>query len=278
MFSCIPWTANHKVGSSFTVLSLSSFPVLFLICGFSALAPRVGAEQEYTDWTIDYFGDEPETMLLWKFDEPGAHLDTSPGGYLLRFADEGVTTGVPGRFGEGLLIEGPRSNSNDSFAQSPASVRAFNEEALTVEFWFQPLSNRPAGGATLSYFFDKRYSDPTGIQLILSSAGDDLDSLRMVVGNGERTKSLSTMPLIWEEGEWYHIAVTYHLEGDDGILRIYRDGELLSEEIAGGFGPLDQGTRFFRIGNRLGSNYGSVPGVYDNFRVSSRALEFAPEP
>lgn len=254
-----------------------SFPLALLAWCLAAL-PGI-AESPYTAWAEDYTGLEPNTVLLWKFDEPQTGLDSSGNGYDISFSREGVETGISGKFGQGFLSVSPKSATsdlNEGYAQSAASIPALPGNAVSIEFWYQPFANEPTEGQGISYFFDKKYTDAAGAQLLLSSLDGTSNSMQWVVGNGSRSAVVATGSLVWEAERWYHVAATYENRSGDGVLRIFRDGELLTESIEPDFGDLATGERFFRLANRLGSLYGPVPGTYDNFRISEIAYDYAP--
>src|SRR5690606_2181908 len=76
------------------------------------------------------------------------------------------------------------------------------------------------------------------------------------------------------------LAVTYENVDGDGVMKIFRDGVVLAQRVVSDFGDLDPGTRWWQLANRLGSSYGSMPGYYDNFRISDVAYNYSniPEP
>ncbi len=162
---------------------------------------------------------------------------------------------------------------------------------MSVEFWFRPLEDGVASG-NLAYFFDKQYTTKYGLQLRLDNTDSKaLGALSFLVGNGvDSNLSLKTGGLEWNADQWYHVAVTFELIGDDATIKIFRDGQQLGSRIGEGFGPMvnsvevtgtDAKNYFWRLGNRLGSSYGSTPGYFDNFRISDVAYQYAapiPEP
>lgn len=238
-------------------------------------------DSPYTAWISDYVGDEAHTLGLWKFDNPDpaadASLNRSYSQRAAKLSKSGVQTGVPGKFGEALLSKGGtnavggRSTGNDSYASFSSEL--FNGSAISIEFWYSPLSATPGKGGTYSYFFDKMYTEKSGIMLVLT----DDNKLRLTVGNGTKTALLHPPETIsFAPGEWYHFAVTYENVDGNGILKLYLNGDLFSSRSVAGFGDLDGGSKPWRLGNRLGSSYGSAPGYYDNFRVSDVAYPYAP--
>ncbi len=235
----------------------------------------------YTDWQFDYTGNEANTLLLWKFDQPSPRTDSSGNGKtaVLASPNPNATTGEEdGKFGQSYY-SGTYSNANDSFAQAYSSTSLMSNAALSVEFWYRPLDSAIAS-SNHAYFFDKKFNTTSGIYLRLNNTGGETGTLDLSVGNGSNSASLRTDSLVWSADTWYHIAVTFENVDGDGILKIFRDGNVLAETTADGFGDIATGSNLWRMGNRLGSGYGSVPGYFDNFRISSVAYEYAaiPEP
>lgn len=242
----------------------------------------------YTGWIDDYTGTEAHTLGLWKFDDSQNYgvnsASNSPYHEMnMSFASKGVEVGAPGKFGTSFFSRGTdnepgRSIANDSHATLAGSPALFNGSALSIEFWYSPVV--PAGelGAGYSYFFDKMKNDPTGVQLRLNNTNEPKQRLTFTVGNGDKVVSANTRELTWEVGAWYHIAVTFENVNGDGVLKIFRDGEELASTVSVNFGDMAAGTQSWRVANRLVSSYSSVPGYYDNFRVSDIAYSFAPVP
>lgn len=239
----------------------------------------------YTAWQNDYTGNEANTLLLWKFDNdnPSSNYgyDYSGGGHNATFHSTGTQTGVSGKFGTSFLSGPDRSSANDSYARNTASSDVFNGSALSVEFWFRPVVD---GGttSTLSHMVDKRYADP-GVGLLLTfrnTEGGNQGYLALSVGNGTTLASLNTAGLDWDADTWYHIAVTFENVDGDGIMKIFRDGKEAASRVVDDFGDIDPGTRWWNLANRIGSSYGSMPGYYDNFRISDVAYNYSaiPEP
>lgn len=233
----------------------------------------------YTDWQFDYTGNEANTLMLWKFDQPAPKSDASGNGKTAALAatNPNATVGeVDGRFGQ-AFYSGSYSTSNDSFAQAAGSAALMSASALSVEFWYQPLSDTIAPG-NHAYFFDKKFDTKLGTYLRLNNTDGKAGSLDFSVGNGTVSANLRTGSLAWEAETWYHIAVTFENVDGDGVLKIFRDGNVLAETIVPDFGSISNSGSLWRMGNRLGSGYGSLPGYFDNFRISSVAYDYAPIP
>jgi len=260
----------------------------FLLSCFAAFASATitqAATLPYTGWVDDYTGTEAHTLGLWKFDDSQNYgvnsVADSP--YGMNFASKGTEVGVPGKFGTSFLSRGTgdepgQSSGNDSYAAITSSATLFNGSALSIEFWYSPVV--PAGdlGGGYSYFFDKMKNDSAGVQLRLNNTNEPKQRLTFTVGNGSKIVSANTKELTWEVGTWYHIAVTFENVDGDGVLKIFRDGEELGSTISTGFGDMVTGTQSWKVANRLVSGYSSVPGYYDNFRVSDIAYGYAPVP
>lgn len=244
-------------------------PLRILLISVLLGSPVMGAD---ASWQVDPTGEEPGTLALWKFDSIDAPGANSALEYdvPLSFSSVGTETGagVPGKFGHAfrsLADHGDSSTNNDSFAEAKASVSLFSEQALTVDFWFLPEASSHRGT-----FFDKKRTDHAGIRLFSSRN----DRLVLEIGNGERTQGLIIENVLWEPGKWAHLAATFENSGESASLRLYRDGVLLGERVLPGFGNLASGQHPWRIGNRRVAAYASMPGCYDNFRISS--LPFQP--
>lgn len=241
-------------------------------------APVLAYAEPYTDWRNDYVGNEPGTVLLWKFDNPAPKSNSAGSGYTATVGDN-VTVGVAeGKFGTGFY-SAERSTAADSYAQVAGSAGILPTNAMSIEFWFKPVADGVATG-NLSYFFDKKFTTDSGVYLALSNTSPSQGALVFSVGNGNTSGSLKTGNLSWDADLWYHIAITFENLDGDAYLKIFRDGEVLASTRLLEFGDLANGSSLFRLGNRLGSSYGSVPGTYDNFRISNIAHEYSniPEP
>lgn len=261
----------------------------------------------YTGWMNDYTGSEANTLLLWKFDNTGTEenpsygADSSGNGHYARFATgtgggdtqtdigsaAGLTaTGVTGKFGTGFQ-SGPGSSTDHNAYVRNTNAAVFNGAAISVEFWFNPEFDG-VGTQNWVWLFDKwrananpgSNADNSGIALRISQAGTGNEGrLEFLVGNGTSTSNAFTESLEWEADTWYHIAVTFENINNDGHLKIFRDGQLLGDNTVVDFGDAAAGSYTWRLGNRITSSYGSAPGIYDNFRISSVSYEYAiPEP
>ncbi len=264
---------------------LKTLPLTLAACWMatSAVAATIPL---YTAWVNDYTGEEAHTIGLWKFDnpDPAANSSTNPA-YAhpeATFHSTGTQTGVPGKFGEAFLSTS-KSTANNSYASFTSTP--FNGSAMSVEFWYSPLSTFPGTGSSYSYLFDKMFDDNSGMKLILTNT----NKLRLTIGNGTAIKGMNPSEAITlVAGEWYHFAVTYENAGDqivegetikgDGTVKLFLNGNLLAEATYANFGDLNSGTRGWRLANRVGSTYGSLPGYYDNFRISDIAYNYGPAP
>lgn len=236
----------------------------------------------YTDWASDYSGSEPHTLLLWKFDQPSPRSNSAASAYAVASSGPRTAPGVDGgKFGEALLIP-ERASGETDFVQASGSISSlFSASAMSVEFWFRPLEDGIVSG-NLAYFFDKQYNTRYGLQLRLdSSVAGNPGALSFIVGNGvDANLGVRTGGLDWKADQWYHIAVTFEEINNDATIKIFRDGVMLDSATREGFGPMVNSGSLWRVGNRLGSSYGSLPGYFDNFRISDVAYQYAaiPEP
>lgn len=252
----------------------------------------------YTAWASDYSGSEANTLLLWKFDNPtprGNSAGATHGATVVTSTVEGVPrteAGVAGgKFGEAFYIP-ERVNADRNYARitgSAATLLGTTIPALSVEFWFKPID--PATPS--AYFVDYQFTSNRGMQLQLVKATDGTGSLSFSVGNGQNiivdgkevkapgsTFSIQTGVLDWNVDQWYHVAVTFEEVGNESVLKVFRDGSLLASGSREDFGSMVDNGIVWRVGNRLGSNFSSMPGYMDNFRISNVAYQYAaiPEP
>ncbi len=182
-------------------------------------------------------------------------------------APEGIEWVASGKDGKGLKVSEPSANEDLSrygFFQVPYTVLHDRLEAcdLSVSFWYQPLDSEPGGEKGYRYFIDNQYSSKAGFVLYMTGGSH---AMTLVVGNGQRILGISSGALSWRAGKWYHIQFSYTC--DSGTLKLYRDGEELAFQIDPAFGKIAVSGKHLRVGNRLGSTYSPLPGIYDDFTV-----------
>lgn len=245
-----------------------------LVFSFAAAIPAEAAP--YTGWASDYTGNEANTLALWKFDSPDPALDSSSGGHSIAFHAGSTQTGVEGKFGEAFQSLGPRSTTNSGYAIAADTGGVLNSSELSVDFWFRP-SFVVSDLAAWNTLFDKSGAT-SGLWLRMNAEG----ALTLLIGNGTVQSSVSTGALSWDASTWYNIAVTFkNSSGEAGgaaEAQIFVNGFREGGRTLEGFGNLGSNNQNWKIGQRRTQSYSSVPGYYDNFRVSSVAYDYAPIP
>ncbi len=240
----------------------------------------------YTAWANAYDGTSDNTIVLYHFNQPAESLTDSnaatgasslgTANILTNIAHSQV--GVSGKFDLAFQSDSPKTTANEGYAQlgnGGAFGSAFATSELSVEFWFKPFSSTPwSASGGLGYLVDHMYTlgGTTGFSMyFINNAGQ----VRVDVGNGTSGLTLSTSDLTWEADTWTHLAFTY----EDGVgLKLFQDGNNVASVTSTDFGSLGADTHNLRLGNRLGSGYGSQPGVFDEFRISNVAYDYTPVP
>ncbi len=243
----------------------------------AAVALPAYAAEPNTGWQEGYTGEEPNTLLLWKFDGETSDeqlRDASPHGRNATLRGESEDRlGVEGKFGQGLRV---LAGTGERTGVYLADTRALHSAtgALTVELWYKSTNNG------FGWIIDKKQADSMHWGFYLTRDRDN--QLKFQVGNGEKSETLQTEGLTWTPNAWYHLAITFENTGDpdtgDATISLYRNGEQLGTRTLEGFGDLEPNTRPFTIGDReTGTNGGGEGrGVYDEVRVSNVAYTFTP--
>lgn len=259
-----------------TTLGVSA--LLCFSAAFAVAAPYYG-------WTDDYSGSEAGTLLLWKFDgnyTPGdansaALADSSPNNRRIQAPTGSVVSvgdSVSGKWGGGFRLgDADGTAASSKLVGANTTTSALGTVATSVEFWFQPLTLSLNG----SYLADKKYTSNSGASLRFAASGTN--RLVAEVGNGSASLQVISSNLDFELDTWYHIALTY--TADTGTLKLFLNGIMLGSSVSADFGELSAGNPAWSLGNRVSSVYNSAPGIYDNFRVSDVAYDYAvpvPEP
>lgn len=245
---------------------------MFAALIFASVGGNVAAEP-YTGWKNDYEGTEEGTILLWKFDEGDPTIDSSGNKYQVSRIVMPAAEEPEGKFGAAVRLAGPSNpDKNENYVQGvSSSADALPTEGFSIELWFKAdgysTNDHSAGG----YIFDKMYSDKEGVALSYSRQEKTLSAR---TGNGTEILRVVSQPVEFSENQWTHLALTW--DSQSGVFRIYQDGNVVGESVNPDFGSIAPGRRVFRLGNRNGSLYSSMSGVYDNFRVSSVVYTYAP--
>jgi hypothetical protein len=255
--------------------------VAALGCGLVWAGPAVAAP--YTAWQNEYTGSEAHTLALWNFNEGATTADSSENGNTLAIVSPAAAQ-AGGKFGWGLNV--PRSTDHDSNAQAAGSTGLFPtgaDPSLSIEMWvkFKESNPLPDSGNLLMYLVDKYYgaaTDKGGYQIFYQSDSNNNRYLKFIVGSGSSTFTLTATNPDFQANTWYHLAAVYDAATDTSTL--YQNGISIGSRAATTpFSIANDSARLVRIGNRLGSSYGSFDGVIDGVRISDVAYQFAvPEP
>jgi len=176
------------------------------------------------------------------------HLD---GSYDGAQGEPGIPTGttfVPGRYGQGVLVD-----ITDTLVYSTAGNLERTQGA--IEFWLQPNWN---GNDEQSYTF---FEVGTGWFNRMRILKDGANNLRFLVWDSAHEYGVAYNVAHWLAGEWHHVAVTW--QGTD--LALYADGQLRdSSHIAR---PPDLLAETMTVGS---SHWGDqqANAVLDEFRIS----------
>lgn len=211
------------------------FAALVLSIAISAHSdPNVGLVARYTFETLDK-GRIPDV--------------SGKGNDLLA---QGKVSLAPGRVGQAVVI------GKDGYPQAPFSPSLELGGEMTLEAWVKPDNNPPTG---MRIFDRATIGGSDGFMLDTWPQGH----LRLITSSGYLQYD---QPLAF--GEWTHVAVTYSL--DEGAARLYCNGQLVAEGIAGG--KLNPSQWPLNLGASQGGG-DRFSGLMDEVRIYNRAL--APE-
>lgn len=223
-------------------------------------------------WQTEYTGEDAtgdHVIGLWQFNDGAETADSSSNNFELNvegaeFVGEGKFGGSMESFRGWPEVDDPhRVWVKDYPKLSPKGP-------FTIEMWISPkaeLADYPD-----AFLFDKRYVSENDYQLILESP-DSLNQrrLRLVLGFGDDSKTFRSDAVVYEAGEWYHIAATYDAAG---TVQFFRNGTDLGSQTIEDVGAISPGNRKLSIGDRIGSYYHGFPGYIDQVRLSEGVLEF----
>jgi hypothetical protein len=236
--------------------------------------PLLSAETTAQTWQTGYSGVDskgPRVIGHWRFDAGSETVDSGRLGLSGKL--DGAVPAAEGKFGGGIEsfpgwpIEDKHHSVmiNDHPELSPAG-------AFTVEMWIKPKAKLKE--ASLAYLLDKKYASQNDYQWLLSSPDrEGRRRMTVVLGFGEDTETFVTDFLSFEEGVWQHVAFSYDAAG---TVRFFRNGSSIGNVTRPGRYGIAAGSLPLSIGDRIGSNYGGFPGIIDEVRISSGALEFSP--
>ena len=230
------------------------------------------AEPRAQPWKAAYKGSDVSGKNVighWSFDAADATLDSGPG--KLPGKLDGAVAVKAGRFGGGLeSFPGFPSSDKHHGLVVAAHPSLSPQAAFSAEMWVQ--AKPELATASQAYLLDKKYSLHTDFQWLLA-APEKSGTRRMLVnlGFGGDTETFATEPIPFPAGEWHHVAFTYD---GAGTVRFYRDGSMIGSIIRAGRRGVTGGGNPLCIGDRVGSSFGGFPGVIDEVRLCSGALEF----
>ncbi|MBM4079006.1 MAG: LamG domain-containing protein, partial [Planctomycetes bacterium] len=225
-------------------------------------------------WLSAYGGEDAagkHVIALWKFDAGAETKDASGHGHDLTL--RGAAFSPAGRFG-GALESACGWPKEDKPHQAVAKndPKLSPRGAFTLEMWIQ--ARRELEGYPDAFLLDKKYSDHTDYQFILTAADPSgVRRLRVSLGFGSDSAVFMSDAARYEPGVWHHVAFTYD---GAGTGRFYRDGASLGGKTEPGRANVIPGARQLTIGDRIGSLYHGFPGLIDEVRLCNGVLEFRP--
>ncbi len=191
-------------------------------------------------WGGPYTSDD-RTLLLLHFD----------GSYQGADGETGTPSGtgfVPGKFGQGVLVDGSDTLSYPSEGNLQAAQGS-------VEFWVRPEWN---GNDSVDHtFFEIGKAWYNRIRI----AKDRLDELRFIVWSDDAEYDVSYSLASWKAGEWHHVAASW----GNGRMTLYVDGNKVAERTMSP--PARLGDTLFVGSNAWG--VAQADAVIDEFRISS---------
>jgi hypothetical protein len=183
---------------------------------------------------------DPHTKLL-------LHLDGSYDGAEGEPGTPNGTTFLPGRHGQGVLVD-----NNDTLSYTATGNIASTQGA--VEFWFRPNWNGDDGGNHTLFWWGE---DPVFFHLRKDGISNLVFDRFFDGGSCGAPVNVAD----WKAGEWHHLAFTW--EGTAMVL--YVDGRVVAQAICEGVA--NPGASSFYVGSGIGGNQ-SVDGIIDEFRIS----------
>ncbi len=241
---------------------------------FSAAVAQEPGIRLAEPWRQPYLGQDatgPQVIGLWSFDAGAETRDSSGHGLELKLL--GGTIRADGRFGGALGSARGWPEVDQPHGASAGRERVLSPPgAFTIELWLR--ADETLKGYGQAFLIDKRWSDPTDYQLVLSAADpQDRRVVQAVLGFGTRTATFASTAAVYEPGVWHHLAMTY-----DGVgtVRFFRDGSAFGSRTEPGLGPIMPGRQPLILGDRVGSRYFGFPGSLDQVRLCHGALEFRP--
>lgn len=228
------------------------------------------------------------TVGLWQWNASSGNAANSVSGGLSlnRTGNMGYTAG---KFGNGALSPGGVA-STDYWQIGYDNGNGRNMDAigpdssLSAAVWIRP-DVLPTGASARQVIFDKAYSNTPSAGYELYLWYDSISSniyVKAAIGTTAGTSVLQNSVISLVSGEWTHLALVW--DADQDTLKIYQDGEVLGSTVSAGsvYAPSVTGStnpQLLRVGNRIGSSYGTFNGAIDDLKINDIAIQYAvPEP
>lgn len=245
---------------------------------------------DYYGWVNEEIVDD-KTIGLWHWNESSGNANSAvPGGLpLYRYGLMGYDVG---KFGNGALCPGGVASTDYwQIANNIGGVWGVDMDSagpdpnLSIGVWVKP-NQLPTSASPRQMIFDKANSHtPTaGYQMYLWYENSNSSIyLRAVIGTtaGTRVQAQTNITNL-TVGQWTHLAMVW--DADDDTLRLYEDGAQIAAATDAGkiYRPSDgyNGATMYllRVGNRIGSAFGTFNGVIDDLKVSRAALKYVLPP
>lgn len=204
---------------------------------------------------------DPSVVLYFTFDDDSGNKATDISGNGNDGSIEGAKH-VAGKYGSALEFDGEGSH-----AEVTPDASLDITDGITLMAWIYKTEFLPANnGETI-------ISKKQGGGYSLEVAGwenrfpEKLSSEPRISGTYKPVSSPEALPL----SQWVHVAVTY--DGDS--IRLYVDGEMVTEEVAPGIIDVNTATVYVGIesdGNQPDATHGSFKGLIDEIIVANRAF------
>jgi hypothetical protein len=236
-------------------------------------------------WNQPYTGEDatgPHVIALWSFDGPHPAMDNSGNEHAIVFRGQSRVT-REGRFGKGIECFNVPAGEDSPEGAMAQKVHAdlSPQGAFTIEASFK-LKPEAAGTPAIMLIDNKyyNYGKPelpqanTGYAMFFhwSKAAKQWVFYGMF-GFGDDSAVVQTEPIDLPAGVWHHLALVYD---GAGTAKVYLNGTLIATQQFEGRAAITPSEYRLTIGGRIGSGYIGFPGIIDQIRVCSGALEFEP--
>ncbi len=248
--------------------------LLALLLGLLPFAALAQTNRLTEPWQTPYTGTNstgPHVLGHWRFETGAVTNDSSGKGRELKLV--GAVASERGKFGGALESFPGWPKDNTQHAAIATNHPSLSPKgAFTIELWLQgkvELTNRAQ-----VHLLDKKYSSHNDYQLLLA-VPDKNGARRLIVnlGFGKDSEAFQSDAAEFAPGEWHHVAFSYD---GAGSVRFFRDGSSFGMVTRAGRGAVSPGTNPLCLGDRLGSYYGGFPGLLDEVRLCTGALDFTP--